>query len=264
MYLWVVIATFITILYSYNLSVRPDMDRAYAETRASVEVAKFRAQHNAVKDYLVSQERAKHNILHPDDPITHVSYFPGDKFSKSTAESEEVASGGTIPQDGVETYLPVGFSLVYDMVSKVICLEEDAVADGESKYNAKQCESGGGLDGSCCTNDGVAIYVVSFKKIPTRWIDKNNETRPKADLLSYIGKSGGHGSKFGYTKINESGQLVLSGGNMVQEYDEDGNSVGAPQYEEQPIFKVIYEDEDFKECKEGKVPCFYAVQRIYG
>ena len=46
MYLWVVIATFITIIYSYNLPVRADLDRVHAESRAGVVVTKFFAQHN--------------------------------------------------------------------------------------------------------------------------------------------------------------------------------------------------------------------------
>ena len=59
MYLWIIIATFIAMLASFNLSVRPDMDRVFAETKASVVITKFNALHNGVKDYFNSQAPAK-------------------------------------------------------------------------------------------------------------------------------------------------------------------------------------------------------------
>ena len=64
MYLWVVLATFIVALYSYNLSVRSDLDRVFAETKASVVIAKFRALHNGVKDYFNSQAPSKTGLTH--------------------------------------------------------------------------------------------------------------------------------------------------------------------------------------------------------
>lgn len=99
MYLWVVIATFITILLSYNLSVRPDMDRAYAETRASVAIAKFRALHNGVKDYLNSQAPEKTGQ-------TRVTYYPGTGVNVSTPEGSQASS---LTDEDIRNYLPVGY-----------------------------------------------------------------------------------------------------------------------------------------------------------
>lgn len=241
MYLWVIIATFITILYSYNISVRTDLDRVHAETKASVMVTKFRAQHYAVKDYFSSQERAK--IGH-----TSVSYHPGDGYNLPEDATEQ-----KIDDSKIEGYLPVGFSIDEDTITRVICLEED-------KPNAVQCTSG--VDGSCCTDDGVAIYVVSYREIPSRWINKSNG-KPNADILGSMGKTYSYGKIFGYTETVD-GKLMLSGGYMVQDYDQEGNAQGEPHFEQKEIFHVIQNYPEFEKCKSENVHCLYALQRIYG
>jgi len=239
MYLWVVIATFITILYSYNVSVRPDLDRVHAETKANVTVAKFRAQHNAVKDYLNSQSMAKTNQ-------TAVTYFPGDGVNISSGTGNEL--DGDIAQ-----YLPVGFVEDEETVTKVFCLEEGLGSNDN-------CTSTGP---SCCSNDYTGIYVVSFRMLPSRWINKVTKM-PNADVLGAMAKSRGFGKVIGYTDTID-GKLVLSGGQMVQEHDDTGKKVGVPKFEYHEIFEAVKNDADFmeKRCHEENVHCLYAIQQIY-
>ena len=71
MYLWVVIATFMVAILSYNLSVRPDIDRAYMETKAQTVIAKFKAQHNALMGYIASKR------ISLGSEIQTVPYFSG-------------------------------------------------------------------------------------------------------------------------------------------------------------------------------------------
>lgn len=47
MYIWVVLATFIAILYGFNLSVRSDMRQIYVEPQAEAAVGKIVIQHKA-------------------------------------------------------------------------------------------------------------------------------------------------------------------------------------------------------------------------
>ena len=248
MYLWVIIATFITILCSFNISVRADMDRVHAETKAGVVVTKFFAQHNAVKDYLNSQATDKIGQ-------STVPYYPGYGYNSTTGgEKGDLKSV-------VTQYLPVGYKEDGAVVTKVFCLE-----NGDPE--ADQCDSGG--DGSCCSDEYTGIYVVSFRPIPSRWINKVTQM-PNADVLGFMSKARGYGKSFGYTdKIDTDSdgtpELVLSGGQMVQEYDESGEKVGDPEFQYHKIFKAVIKDPDFveKECNEEGVHCFYAIQQIYG
>lgn len=242
MYLWVVIATFITILYSYNISVRSDLDRVHAETRASVAVAKFRAQHNAVKDYLNSQSMAKTGQ-------NSVTYYPGDGVHI------KAGTGTEIEMSQIENYLPVGFSEDAETVTKVYCIEE-------GDPNSPNCDSGGGP--SCCSNDYTGIYVVSYRQLPSRWINKIT-TLPNSDVIGAMAKGRGFGKVIGYTDTID-GKLVLSGGHLVYEIDENtGERTKNAEFEYKEIYKAIREDPDFIEarCDQENVHCLYAIQQIY-
>ncbi|MBQ2810938.1 MAG: hypothetical protein IJF12_02090 [Alphaproteobacteria bacterium] len=240
MYLWVVMATFIAILYSFNLPIRADLDRVHAETKASVVVTKFFAQHNAVKDYFNSQARDKTGQ-------SSVTYYPGDGVNIS-ADTE-----GTDVGTNVKKYLPIGFIEDESTISKVYCLENGDRA-------SPQCTST--PDGSCCSAEYTGIYVVSYRQIPSRWINKVTKM-PNADILGYMGKARGYGKSFGYTD-NIDGKLVLSGGQMVQEFDTSGEKVGDAQFEYHEIFEAVKNDPDFENCMGENVHCLYAIQQIYG
>ena len=242
MYLWVVIATFITILYSYNVSVRSDLDRVHAETKASVVITKFRAQHNAVKDYFNSQATDKIGQ-------TSVTYHPGQGVNLVDSSHELQVS--------IENFLPIGFKQDDNVVSKVFCLENGDIT-------SPQCTNG--VDGkSCCSDDNMGIYVVSFRMLPQRWRNKITEM-PNADLLGAMAKSRGFGKTFGYLEVID-GDLVLSGGHLVYEIDENtGERTKNANFEYHKVFEAVKNDADFidKKCHEEKSHCLYAIQQIYG
>ena len=271
MYLWVVLATFIVALYSYNLSVRSDLDRIYAETKAGVIIAKFRALHNGVAGYFNSQAPSKTGQ-------TYVTYYPGagvninanSQSSESGNESATQAQKLEIEQ--IRNYLPVGYAKSGDtienvatitgggeIVSKVFCFDE-----GDT---SQQCTSGG--DGSCCSNrcleEGCAgIYVVSFTQMPSRWVNKITAA-PNADMKMAVAKVRGYGKTFGYTDTID-GKLVLSGGRMVQEHDESGNPIDDKKFEYFEIWQAVQNDPDFQAmgCNEQNKHCLFAVDQIYG
>ena len=238
MYLWVVVATFITILYSYNVSVRPDLDRVHAETKAGVTVARFRAQHNAVKDYFNS--RATDKIGQQ-----YVDYFPGDGKNVTVGRNLSVDWG---------KYLPVGFKEDSEVVSKVFCLEG-------GKIDSSQCTS---AEGSCCSYENTGIYVVSFRMMPQRWRNKVTKM-PNADLLGAMANVRGFGKTFGYVdKID--GKLVLSGGRLYYDVDDKGERSRDASFGYQEIFDAVKTDEDFKAkgCDNEESHCLFAIQQIYG
>lgn len=255
MYLWVVLATFITILYSYNLSVRADLDRIHAETKAGVVIAKFRAQHNAVKEYLNSQAPDKTGQ-------SRVTYFPGDGFNSTTgadfAKDGSESEGAANYIGEVAKYLPVGYETDSSTVSKVFCLK-----DGNS--SSPQCSSGGG--GSCCSDEYMGIYVVSFRDIPSRWFNKKTGM-PNADLLGAMVHSSGYGNSIGYLdKID--GKLAISGGMKLEgttSVDENGNPVENKTLKYREVFEAVKNDADFKRkgCDDPDKHCLFAIQQIYG
>ena len=263
MYLWIVIATFIALLASFNLSVRPDMDRVFAETRAGVVISKFRALHNGVRDYFNSQSPDKTGL-------SRANYYPGDGVNITQAEDGSIKS---LTVDEVAPYLPVGYAKDGDdldkiasitgggeIVSKVFCFDEGNTNN--------QCVSG--VDGSCCSNECIdddncsSIYVVSFTQMPSRWINKVSNM-PNADMMSALSRIRGYGKELGYTDTKD-GKSVLSGGHFVTHYTESGEQTETDSFESWEIFGAIVNDEDFKrlECDKDNVHCLFAIQQIYG
>ena len=264
MYLWVVIATFISILYAFNLSVRPDMDRIFAETKASVVITKFNALHNGVKDYLNSQAPEKTGL-------SRVTYFPGDGVNITSSEGEE--SVQSLSAEDVKPFLPTGYvregedldeiaSITGggEIVSKVFCFEE---AD-----TTQQCVSS--PEGSCCSNDCLedgrcsGIYVISFTQMPSRWVNKVSNM-PNADMIGALGHMRGYGDSFGYTETKD-GKVVLSGGRIVKHYNELGEKIQEDTFENWEIFEAVVNDVDFQRlgCDQEDVHCLFAIQQIYG
>lgn len=251
MYLWVILATFITILYSYNLSVRPDLDRVHAESKASVFIAKFRAQQNALKECFSAKQTSRTGL-------TSVPYYPGDGINSSTGNDW---SGDT----DFTAALPAGYHLETGdnvPISKVFCFYDENYATN--------CSSATPAAPSCCSGEYTGIYVVSFQKIPSRWYNKA-VSKPNTDLISAMSKIGGYGNSLGYT-TKQDGKFILSGGRQVvtsytTETDEDGNPVQNENkaFEFREIFPGIQNDPDFKEtCDKEKTHCIFAIQQIYG
>lgn len=244
MYLWVVIATFITILYSYNLSVRPDMERVFAETKAGTIVTKFIVQHNGVKHYIQTNT--------PEDN-TSVSYYPGTKLQVTAT----TAGSNVITKQDMDTadVLPPGFSLDETMVSKVYCLNND---------DNNTCTQSGGASGpSCCSDEDVSVYVVSYKRVPSKWVNKSNYML-NGDISRYISSLGGYGEKFGYVDEKES-KLVISGGREVQKIDENGQYTSGREFVYKEIFDAITNDDDFDECADiQKGRCLFIMEKVRG
>lgn len=296
MYLWIVLATFIVALYSFNLSVRTDLDRAYAETKASVVITKFRALHNGMAGYCNSQAPSKTGQ-------DFVTYYPGFGINSTTmAGADEDSDSPTV--ENILGYLPVGYAKAGDeiedianipgggeIVSKVFCFLE-----GVTTRQCDQDAEGNVIpgEGSCCNNrcleDGgcSGIYVVSFAQMPSRWINKET-LAPNADMKMAIAKVRGYGKNFGY--IDEvGGQLVLSGGSVKQNQSttgtpdtgENGEAQAGTESGETPaaggdtpsvnnknhfvIWDAVKNDADFQDmgCDDADRHCLFAVQQIYG
>lgn len=264
MYLWVILATFITLLYSYNLSVRPDMDRVHAETKARVVIDKFMAQHNAFKDYLTSLETSKTSQL-------TVPYSPGQNINGgndkdilssdckiySTGQDGYVQEENKNCEEVIKGYLPLGYKLKdpadpHPIVSEIFCFDHDN--DGY----AKQCNISQDINGgSCCNNNNTEIFIITYQKLPNRWINKATDNMLNADMLGALSKVPGYGRIIGYTR-HDGSDIVLSGGQKTMDYS---GGTGTEVIEERILPPALVAESPFKDmCSKY---CLLEIQQIY-
>ena len=257
MYLWMVLGTFMVALLSFNLPVRPDADRLNSETKAQTVITKFRSQHNAFKRYIESkkvklQEHNTNAQINKDDAVV---YYSGIGYQNGMMLASKV-NGSNIPNVGFRTdvstqkpfnaatelenfkaHLPYGFETESDIFSKVFCFSNNT----DENYNySTTCEQEMDFRLSaeerknCCARPDVDVYVISWEKMPSRWVQQQPDwsnaaarklpPKPTADMMAAVAKSEGYGYSFGYvTYINDE----TKGGKPLKEeftyVDERGN-----------------------------------------
>ncbi len=184
MYLLMLLATYMSAIYGYNLSIRPDYDRDVAHKKAAAVAFRFVHQHNAVRNLLVSLQSG--NIpgmawVQPDDLI----------YAKDSNEENEknvvfeyrqgtdtvdvpVRKKGLMGEDiaGGENVLRPGRFLYSSdmMVSKILCPDKEI---DETDVNPKctSPEDAGAVTGTCCGENATA-YLVSYRKLDARWLNR--------------------------------------------------------------------------------------------
>ncbi|MBQ7659598.1 MAG: hypothetical protein IJS26_02485 [Alphaproteobacteria bacterium] len=247
MYLWIVIATFMVALLSYNLSVRPDVDRAYMETKAQTVVGKFKIQHNAFKRYLNSQKIPANPAL--GDPL-YVSYKPGFGYNAG----QILGSDDTEPY-AVEQYFPMGYLPDDETYSKVFCFEPSYSDSDYVDYEVNCNDAAVMADDRCCSVDYVEVYAVSWAPIPSRWL--NRSSTPTTDMMSVMSKSGEYGRCFGYvTTAEDVPYAVVSGG--VKPNEQIANN----DLPYRVVYSAVLNDEDYQStCQD--TPCFIAIHQVF-
>jgi hypothetical protein len=207
MYLLMLLATFISAIYGYNLSARPDYDRDVAKKKAMSVVYKFLFQEKNAVALLGRVNRGTYkgtdyalewampgDLIYADYDNSQVSKYNEDttlfyKQSLGGASSQPFylrkAPGASSKVDNVtisagkeaDDYLEAGRRLFdgSEMVTKVVCLDEVMYKPG-----AKLCEPTPKMDptgteiigyvNTCC-NRGFN-YVVSYKKLDSRWVNR--------------------------------------------------------------------------------------------
>lgn len=169
MYTWMLLATFIVMIYAFNLSTREDMAELYTVPQAESVLAKIVAQHKAAQKYLRDHQP-------PTNGNTVVSYYPGQ-----------------IAVDDLEYYLPYGFDRTEEYTSLIYCLDRDST-------NLSTAISGCSEEGvSCCSNPKAITYLVTFGCIPSRWRNLISG-KPDGNLLKAIINTVEAGADFGYAE----------------------------------------------------------------
>ncbi len=180
MYLWLIIATFVTAIYAVSQSFRSDIDKLYVEPQAQVVTTKLYVQHEAAKTYMMT------NISNATDASGAPTYKPTFEMGKIDING---AGAGSLKSLG---YLPYGFeadSGGTNFDSLVYCLDKS-----DATKVPDDCAMGT-ID--CCQADDARIYLVSFGCVPNKW--KNMLTgKPLPKLLGAMKTTYGFLNGLGY------------------------------------------------------------------
>jgi len=279
MYLWVLLATFMVALLSFNLSIRPDSDRALMETKAQTIITKFRVQHYGFAHYIASKKLTKAQLSSQDplvkkdsvDYASKVGYNDGNVLGVPSELNEAITSELVNTQD-IQKYLPYGFQTDATIYSKVFCFKPQTFESDEN-YDTV-CENDISipfdLRKTCCAASGTDVLVISWQKMPPRWISHTTQ-KPLSDMMSAMTKSEGYGSTIGFvTNVDDASGPVVSGGmyrTPIAQIDSEGKPTGKYTYElkYRPIYNILIEDDDFKDCvNENKIknPCLIAINKV--
>lgn len=215
MYLLMLLATFVSAIYGYNMSARPDYDRDVARKKAAAVVYKFVFHHKAVQELVQRVE----GYLYSDCGVTWV--MPGDLlYADASSDKAEDNEDTTLflKQDGKDAvyfhlrernkkgetqnsgfcgtpfdHLLVGHFLFdgSEMATQLFCLDQDLWQAEHAKCNMdpyKQDLGDGnyGYTGSCCASTKFR-YMVSYKKLDARWVNRVTQG-VNLDFISVLSK----------------------------------------------------------------------------
>lgn len=184
MYIWVVLATFMVAIYSFNLSHRADMRELITVPQAEAIVGKMVVQHQAAEKYVDARKpRLK------DEPV---------KFTQ----------GELSIKNDLKTYLPYGFGNVHSGTSTA-----EADVDGNFKtliycLDKKDPELSTLALLGCVDADSQA-FLVTFGCIPRKWKNVRNN-KPKAEFFKGMRKVSVNGTEVGYTEFLSSDEKTSS------------------------------------------------------
>lgn len=221
MYIWVILATFLAMLASYTLSIRPDMRAITVEPVAEAVVGKVMVQHKAAQNYVKYQK----------PPYT---------ADKKMVEFD----AGPISDGDILKEMPYGFEMPDGYYSYIYCLNTDMTANSENE--------------SPCNDNSGKRLLVTFGPIPHRWVMLNADMeRPNMDLINAMRKIVNGGEKFGYIAPIANADDVDAVGNVshsdVRLIDRDGSyGVFVP--------RAVVEDADFRSVcsiEENKICLVY-------
>ncbi len=210
MYIWVILATFMVALYSFNLAYRADIRSVEVEPIARALISKM----------IIKQQAAGRYMRGNTPPFASTTDSQGNKISSDTVTYSAgiLTSQQLRPSEGV-TFLPYGYKDDGTVTTEIYCI------DRNNPRNAKSC-----------SDDQAVRYLVAYMPIPQRWLNVKTGL-PNNDLNAAMKELIGYDSSFGYptckkyiedtsTGTKKCEQLVIRSreGLYKTGYDDDDNS----------------------------------------
>lgn len=201
MYLWVIIATFITAIAFMSTSLRPDMKHLFVEPQAQNVVTKIYTQHRAAMKYIHKNQSS--------GPNGGVGYEPGE-----------------VTMTDLKGYAPYGFNAdsgTATFTTAIYCLDKES-----SNHSGlpDQCETG--VVSNCCVAKNKIVYLVTYGCVPYKWRDIKTG-KPSAELLNAMKDTLGYVNGFGYVVHKDDNPTKTGGVNddgSVINYDTLGTDYG--------------------------------------
>ena len=210
MYIWVILATFLAMLASYTLAVRPDMRSVTVEPVAEAVLGKIVVQHKSAKNYV--------------------------KYHKPpfTSHPKKVAyQVGVIDKAELEKETPYGFILSDDYTSKIFCM--NTAFSYAYPHDAS--------NNPCDVVENKRM-LITYGPSPSRWMSLSSGLqRPNLDLMNAMRSIVNVGEKLGYIIPADASEVSVSednpSGSDVKLIDRDGVRINF-------VPKAIVDDPDFK------------------
>ncbi len=180
MYIWVVLATFIAIIYSFNLSPRSDMRELQIEPVAEAVISKL----------VIKQQAAGRFIADHTPP--KAKYDDGSQATEIIYTAQVLENETKIGTNGhpFGEYLPFGFKNTEDMRAEIYCLNKD--------NHAMTAE---------CKLESATRLLFTYTLIPQRWINVKTGL-PNNDFINAMKTIIGNDDRFGYTTM-EGGKMYI-------------------------------------------------------
>ena len=208
MYLLMLLATFVSAIYGYNLSVRPDYDRDIAMKKAKGIVYRFNFQEMLVTSFMGRIASARYadtrnlygvwagdtvfaDTNNTNNEQTALTYAWKGNYDESENQVFYMRKKNNKGEDNTgefafdaDDYLAAGRKF-YDgsiMVSKVVCLNKAMYENDVATCTSAQDEDGNDMavvsdengfsySGSCCTGNRNR-FLVTYRSIDSRWINR--------------------------------------------------------------------------------------------
>jgi hypothetical protein len=203
MYLLMLLATFMSAIYGYNLSARPDYDRDVPRKKAASIILKFKHQHlvaaSVFQTILARGGRDGYGTCQTSDTSSTTEYCSADgghlqwalpddmiystnnaakfemEYNQGGLEKKMYVRRNSSAEGNVEInsdILQYGFTLsgTDEMISRLLCVNGE-LYDGTATTCAPVTTVEGYTAGSCC-NTATHRYIVSYMKIDARWLNK--------------------------------------------------------------------------------------------
>ena len=200
MYLLMLLATFMSAIYGYNLSARPEYDRDIVRKRALAVMNRFNEQHRTVEGLVtrIRKKYANHDeplYILPDDVIRGGSNNtdPNNQYLLIYKQNHELANEEyefyqkkIVGESTSGDYMQLGRKLYPgdEMATKVVCLKTRMYCSTGAEFNcngnvAETCEitidesdpENRAITDTCCRPGGSpgGKYLVTFKTLDAKW-----------------------------------------------------------------------------------------------
>lgn len=274
MYIWIILAMFITALYSFNLHVRSDTHALYVEPQAQMFVSKIAVQHDTARrlfNYahsIVKKCKGRQDCDGQEMSEEEQTFLEKMPMKTQVLKLNSSLGISNCNEYAEQVFLPRmnsiaridGTSPANGAISMMFCLNSDS----EQGDNAFVSEIFGSCEGepsiTCCYGKNAMLYVVTYAPLPIRWQERSETGevtgKPSTEIWNAIRHFNLKGVDFGYITANndkdtEDEESEVRGFNYVLTgfHNKD---VGVPNL-------IAHYFEENKICVDGKTGCLVAV-----